>query len=110
VIIPNGDVLSRNIINWTLSNNHIREALTFSMEKSDHSKDISTDAIKDIILKNDNVIPDRIPEITITNLNSKNIELKILFWTKDFNKSDASAESIKAAVYQYLEGKGIVVL
>jgi small-conductance mechanosensitive channel len=61
-------------------------------------------------LKNDNVLSERAPEITITNLNSKNIELKILFWTKDFNKSDASAENIKAAVYQYLESKGIVVL
>ena len=110
VIIPNGDVLSRNIINWTLSNNHIRESLTFSMEKSDRSNDITPDAIKDIVLKNENVIQEKAPEITITNLNSKNIELKILFWTKDFNKSAASAESIKAAVYQYLESKGIVVL
>ncbi|HXB30026.1 MAG TPA: mechanosensitive ion channel domain-containing protein [Puia sp.] len=110
VIIPNGDVLSRNIINWTLSNNHIRESLTFSMEKSDHSKDISADAIKDIVLKNENVLSERAPDITITNLNSKNMELKILFWTKEFNKSNASAETIKAEVYQYLESKGIVVL
>jgi len=110
VIIPNGDVLSRNIINWTLSNNHIRESLTFSMEKSDHSNDVTPDAVKDIVLKNENVIQEKRPEITMTNLNSKNMELKILFWTKDFNKSAASAESIKAAVYQYLESKGIVVL
>ncbi len=110
VIIPNGDVLSRNIINWTLSNNHIRESLTFTMDKSDHTKDISVEAIRDIVLKNENVIAERKPEITITNLNSRNIELKIFFWTKDFNKSDESAESIKTAVYQYLESRGIVVL
>jgi potassium efflux system protein len=110
VIIPNGDVLSRNIINWTLSNNHIRESLTFLMDKSDKTKDLTTDAIKDIVLKNENVIKDKTPEITITNLNSKNIELKIFFWTKDFNKSGATSENIKAAVYQFLESKGITVL
>ena len=29
VIIPNGDVLSNHIVNWTLSNNHVRLALSF---------------------------------------------------------------------------------
>ncbi|HXB31606.1 MAG TPA: hypothetical protein VNW49_17410, partial [Puia sp.] len=80
------------------------------MDKSDKTKDLTTDAIKDIVLKNENVIKDKTPEITITNLNSKNIELKIFFWTKDFNKSGATSENIKAAVYQFLESKGITVL
>jgi potassium efflux system protein len=31
VIIPNGDVLSRNIINWTLSDNYVRQTLTFNI-------------------------------------------------------------------------------
>jgi len=33
VIIPNGDVLSHNIVNWTLSNNHIRIELSFVVNK-----------------------------------------------------------------------------
>ncbi|HMI62720.1 MAG TPA: mechanosensitive ion channel domain-containing protein, partial [Puia sp.] len=33
VIIPNGDVLSNHIVNWTLSNNHVRLALSFNIEK-----------------------------------------------------------------------------
>ncbi len=110
VIIPNGDVLSRNIINWTLSNNHIRESLCFSMEKSDQTKQITPDAIKDIVLKNENVLTERTPEITVTNLNSKNTELKIYFWTKDFNKNDATVENVKKEIYQYLESKGITLL
>jgi potassium efflux system protein len=110
VIIPNGDVLSRNIINWTLSNNHIRQLITFNMEKSDQTKDLGTEAVKEIVLKNENVLTERAPEVNFTNLNSKNIELKILFWTKDFNKTDAATENIKTAVYQYLESKGITVL
>ena len=80
------------------------------MDKSDQTKGITADAIKDIVLKNENVLSERTPEITITNVNSKNIELKIFFWTKDFNKSDATSENIKAVVYQFLESKGITVL
>ncbi|HEV9035986.1 MAG TPA: mechanosensitive ion channel domain-containing protein, partial [Puia sp.] len=33
VIIPNGDVLSNQIVNWTLSNNHVRIMLSFTIEK-----------------------------------------------------------------------------
>jgi potassium-dependent mechanosensitive channel len=110
VIIPNGDVLSRNIINWTLSSNHIRQSLTFTLDKSDQVKNITTDAVKEIVLKNENVLTERMPEVILTNLNSKNIELKIYFWTKDFNKSDKAVENIKSAVYQYLESKSITVL
>ncbi len=110
VIIPNGDVLSRNIINWTLSSNHIRQSMTFTIDKSDQVKNLSTDAIKEIVLKNENALKERTPEVILTNLNSKNMELKIFFWTKDFNKSDAAVENIKAGVYQYLESKSITVL
>jgi small-conductance mechanosensitive channel len=61
-------------------------------------------------LENENVIKDKMPEITITNVNSKNIEMRIFFWTKDFNTSAATAENIKAAVYEFLERKGITVI
>ena len=110
VIIPNGDVLSRNIINWTLSSNHIRQSMTFTVDKSDQVKNLATDAIKEIVLKNENVLKDKTPEVILTNLNSKNMELKIFFWTKDFNKSDVVLENIKADVYKYLESKSITVL
>jgi potassium efflux system protein len=110
VIIPNGDVLSRNIINWTLSNNHIRQTLCFTFDKSDQTKDLHADAIKDLILKNENVLTERQPEVKITNINSKSIELKIFFWTKDFNKSETTTENIKANIYQLLESKGISVV
>jgi hypothetical protein len=38
VIIPNGDVLSHNIVNWTLGNNHIRIALSFMIDRPAHSE------------------------------------------------------------------------
>jgi potassium efflux system protein len=110
VIIPNGDVLSRNIINWTLSNNHVRETLSFTMDKPSRPEDIGIDAIKEIVVKDVNVLQERAPEVTITNVNSKIIELKIFFWTKDFNKSTNTLGDVKAAIYQYLESKGITVL
>jgi potassium-dependent mechanosensitive channel len=110
VIIPNGDVLSRNIINWTLSNNHIRETLSFTLDKPAQPQDITADAIREIVVKNPNVLVERTPVVTLTNVNSKSIELKIFYWIRDFNKSAVTSTDMKAAVYQYLEAKGITVL
>ncbi|HXB44246.1 MAG TPA: mechanosensitive ion channel domain-containing protein, partial [Puia sp.] len=107
VIIPNGDVLSHNIINWTLSNNHVREALSFNIDKPANLEDIGIDAIKEIIKKNPNVMEQKDPEILINTVNSKTLEVKIFFWAKDFNKSDLTSGEIRAAIYEHLESRGI---
>jgi potassium efflux system protein len=109
VIIPNGDVLSHNIVNWTLSNNHARVALTFTMDKPLKQDLINTAAIRDIVKQNANVLQQKDPEVSLNNVNAKNAELRILLWIIDFNKESATAGEVKSAIYTYLENKGIAV-
>jgi potassium-dependent mechanosensitive channel len=109
VIIPNGDVLAHNIINWTLSNNHVRQVISFTLDKPIDKAMIGMDAIKEIILKNSNVLEQRPPEIMVDALNSKNIELKIYFWLQDFNKGPITVAEVKAEIYQYLEKSGLTI-
>jgi small-conductance mechanosensitive channel len=110
VIIPNGDVLSHNIINWTLSNNHVRQIISFTIAKSVGKDVIGGDEIKQIILKNTNVINQKEPEIMIDTASSKNIELKIFFWIRDFNQGAVTSAELKAEIYQYLEKKGLTII
>jgi potassium efflux system protein len=110
VIIPNGDVLSHNIINWTLNKNQVRSALIFTIEKPANPEDVNLDAIREIITKNANVFEQRLPEIGINVINSKTLELKIFFWSKEFNKSSITLAEIKSSIYQFLEQKGLKVL
>jgi potassium efflux system protein len=110
VIIPNGDVLSHNIINWTLSNNHVRQMISFTLDKPGSKDMIGEDSIKEIVLKNPNVMEQREPEIMVETLSSKNMELKIFFWIKDFNKAIITSAEVKAEIFQYLEKKGLTVV
>jgi potassium-dependent mechanosensitive channel len=110
VIIPNGDVLSHNIINWTLSNNYVRQVITFTLNKPVTEDAIGEDAIKEIILKNSNVLDQKQPEIMIDTANSKNIEVKIYFWLNDFNKASVTSAEVKTEIYQYLEKKGLTII
>jgi potassium efflux system protein len=109
VIIPNGDVLSHNIVNWTLSNNHVRVSLSFTIDKPAHPEDIGADEIREIIKANPNVLERREPEILLNNISSKSIELKVYFWSKEFGKTTLTAGDIRTQIYEHFEKKGITV-
>ncbi|GGA85430.1 mechanosensitive ion channel family protein [Puia dinghuensis] len=109
VIIPNGDVLSSRVVNWTLSNNNIRLALSFTIEKPADRESIELDTIKDIIRQNSNVLERREPEVIINSLTSKTEEIKVYFWIKDISKSQFTTSEIRTSIYRHLDDKGIVV-
>jgi small-conductance mechanosensitive channel len=109
VIIPNGDLISQKIVNWTLSNNHARVSLTIPIEKPEISDSIDLAAIKKMISENQDVIRSREPEILINPVNSKTSEIKIFFWVDDFSRETIIAGDVRRSVYKYLEGKGLVV-
>ncbi|MBE7179025.1 MAG: mechanosensitive ion channel, partial [Mucilaginibacter polytrichastri] len=60
VIIPNGNILSQNIVNWTLTNNPSRVVITVSVEDLP-DEDAIRKEIAGIICKNDNVSKDKDP-------------------------------------------------
>ena len=109
VIIPNGDVLSHNIVNWTLSNNHARVALSFTMDKPENPESIDLDELRKLILENHNVLQQRTPEVSLNAVNTKTIELSVFFWIVDFNKEGITAAEVKTAIYRHFESKGIVI-
>ena len=109
VIIPNGDVLSHNIVNWTLSNNFARVSLQFTVIKPSNPDDLNPDTIRGIVKQNDNVLDRRDPEVLISNISAKQLSLKIFFWCKDFNKVPFTTGEVQSAIYQYLESRHLVV-
>ena len=110
VIIPNGDVLSHNIVNWTLSNNHVRMSLSFTIDKPEHMESIQQDAIKEIVRSNPHVFAARPPEVLVNILNSKSMEIKVLFWGNDISKTTLTSAEVRAAIYRHLDQQGINVV
>jgi potassium efflux system protein len=108
VIIPNGDVLSHNIVNWTLSNNYARVSLQFNVAKPANPDDLNPDTIRAIVKKNDNVLDRRDPEVLISNVTAKQLSLRIFFWCKDFNKVPHTTGEVQSDIYQYLESKQLL--
>jgi len=109
VIIPNGDVLSSRIVNWTLSNNHVRIALTFTIEKPADPAAIDLNGIKELVRKHPNVLDRREPETLLNTVSSKSEELRVYFWIKDITRTAYTTGEIRTQIYQLLDNKGLVV-
>ena len=109
VIIPNGDILSHNIVNWTLSNNNIRIELSFTVDKLLLAEEIRPDITG--ILKNfPEVLAQKEPEIFINNITSQSTQLKIYFWCKDVTKTELARSEVYSSFYKKLQEKGIKIL
>jgi small-conductance mechanosensitive channel len=108
IIIPNGDVLSQSIINWTLSNNHARVSQSFTIKKPENPENFDLKAINKIILGNKNVMPEKDPEIVIVPVNLKTSEIRIFFWIIDYNKLATTSQEIKTLIYEYLVKNGFM--
>ncbi len=109
VIIPNGDILSKNIVNWTFSNPNARVTFSFSIDKSFLSEETRKD-IKEIINANPDVLTQKEPDILINAITDKSAELKIYFWCKDVVKADRTRSNVYAEIYKKLGEIGIKVL
>ena len=109
VIIPNGDILSKNIVNWTFSNPNVRVTFSFAIDKMVLSDDIRA-AIREIITSNPDVLPNKEPDILIDTINATSTELKIYFWCKDVVKADRTRSNIYGEIYKRLGEMGVKVL
>jgi potassium-dependent mechanosensitive channel len=108
VIIPNGDILSHNIVNWTLSNNNIRIELSFTVDKVTSPEEMRK-AITDIIHSSPEVLTQKDPEIFINTITAQSTQLKIYFWCKDVNKTELARSEVYTAISNRLAEQGIKI-
>ncbi|MGN7986666.1 mechanosensitive ion channel family protein [Pedobacter sp. 22226] len=109
IIIPNGAILSNNIINWTLSNNQMRVNITLSVAKPFNTTDV-VNLIREIITENNNVFISKEPVIMISPVSKLNSKINIYFWCKDISKADLTKSMINAQIFEAFEQKGIEIL
>ncbi len=84
VIIPNGKLLSEQLINWTKGNSHRRVEMAASVP---YGTDLGkTKELLLTLLDADNrIIPYPRPTVLIKDLSSAMIEIRILFWIGNFD-------------------------
>ncbi len=108
IILPNGDLLSGHVINWTLSNNHIRTELALSLGPETDLPQ-ARQLITEEVLNNPNTLHRVAPEILLNSVNTAGYDLKVLFWINNIRQEQVLKSELLASIYQRLTEAGITM-
>ena len=108
IIIPNGDLLSQQIVNWTLNNSQMRLEMLLSVTGSTDMETVSS-AVKKAILSSPYVFKKREPQVLFTKIYDNGFDLKAYFWCPDALKSGEAKSETLLLIYKGLKEKNIDV-
>lgn len=108
VIIPNGDVLSQHITNWTLSNNQQRLGLSLSVSGSSDIEKV-TRIITDTIKHSGYVMEGSKPQIEFVAIKKEEFDMKVHFWCKDVFRASEARSSILYLLHKELGEEDISI-
>ncbi len=93
VIIPNGPILSQNIVNWTFSNDQKRVVIWFSVSGTELDANVINEVINDTIKHIPEVLSHKKPVILYNRVTPGTCAITVRFWctisTTDKVKSEA---------------------
>jgi small-conductance mechanosensitive channel len=97
VIIPNGNILSQNIVNWTFSNDQKRVKIWFILSAKELDANMINEVINDTIKNIPGVVSQKRPVILYTRVTPESCTLTVNFWSTINN-----ADSVKSDAYLQL--------
>ena len=109
IIIPNGDLISRSVVNWTLSSDHIRMDISFKVQKPFNLEAITNICLQELAA-NEQVFQDKKPELLITGLDNDSATLKLYFWCKSISRTERTFSEVYTAIYNSLEAQSVKLL
>ncbi len=106
VIIPNGDLISHQVVNWTLSDTNSRVELAIAVAYTSDVEKVRK-VLVDLLCNRDDILATPPPSVYVTNITDKLIEFKASFWASDISKSSELRSRILTAIYATLNSEGI---
>lgn len=94
VIIPNGNILSQNIVNWTFSNDQKRVTLSFTLSGKELDANVVNGVINATLKKIPHVIAKRNPVILYTKVTDGSYTLTVNFWSTIKKADQVKSEAL----------------
>jgi potassium efflux system protein len=108
IIVPNGDLLSGQVTNWSLNDNMIRSEITFKV-----APDVIA-SVKELVVKilNDNagVIRKNTVQVLVSSLTNEGAEFKVRFWINNVRKESDIKSEIYTEMYKKFKEGNIAII
>ena len=106
VIIPNGDLISQNVVNWTLSNtNRQVELIIRTIYGSDIEKVKSL--LQETLAKRDDIMDSPGASVFLLNVSEESVDFKVLFWAADISHYSELRSRVLSDIYAQFTKAGI---
>ena len=91
VIVPNGNLISNEMINWTLSDSRRRQEIIIGVAYGTDTADVLK-ILKGVVSENINVLKEPEPTILFLGFGESSLDFRVLFWTHFQNGISTKSE------------------
>jgi potassium efflux system protein len=106
IIIPNGDLLSQPLINWTMHDlsKQVEFTITLPLDVNvQEAKTLMTDTLK----KSQHILQTPAPVVILQTFVDNGIDVRVLFWIPDLSKSGSTRSNVMVEILDALQKAGI---
>jgi len=106
IIIPNGDLISQHVINWTLSDNNRQVELSINVA---HGCDVDQvkNILRNVLANRDDIMINPAPVVYLDTLTQTSVNFKVQFWAADISMWQQLKSRILSSIYKAFETEGI---
>ena len=108
VIVPNGTMLSGNLINWTLSDTSRRVEIPVGVAYGTSIRRV-IDLLTKVAKDQPDAMTDPQPIVLFTRFGESSLDFSVRFWTRDAATAVAARSEAGAAISEALEAEGIEI-
>jgi len=106
VIIPNGDLISRHVVNWTLSNSNRRIELPVIVAYGEDIDRIKT-LLKNLLQNHDDVMRNPAPSVFLNSISESAVEFKVFFWADDISTTLELKSRVITDIHKKFTAEGV---
>lgn len=102
IVVPNGDLLSQSLINWTLSDKKRRVELIIGVGYGSDMKLVKS--VLEEVLKGERILKAPSPRVYMQTFNDSSVDFRVLFWVESMDIwVDVRAEVMSAIFEKFAE-------
>ncbi len=108
MIVPNGDLLSQHLVNWTHDNPNKRNELIIGVAYGtdlDKAKSLIESSLKD----RNEMMTNPVPVILLNEFGNSAVNFRVLFWARDLNDAAKLRSDVMSAIYKNFSENGIEI-
>ena len=98
LIVPNGDLISQHVINWTLTNNNRRVELIVGVAYGSDIEKVEK-ILKQIVRTRNDIMQTPAPLVFMHNFSEIAVDFRLLFWAADISKWVSLKSSVMSEIY-----------